>query len=170
MNGRRGSQTISSLFKLDLTRKTSEPVKSPGGAQQTHRTVLCVGVTLVMLAVTLVGTMLSVGSRYQEMVFAKKWEDSFAKNGTAVAGAADGADVGESFTPLLGGEQFVIIPTDSLDGGGGGGGDVGGEVDGLNVDAEQRRLRGQKNETTENGGAPSFAVSRLPFYVDYLEP
>ena len=36
--------------------------------------MLCVGVTLVMLAVTLVGTMLSVGSRYQEMVFAKQWD------------------------------------------------------------------------------------------------
>ena len=64
--------------QLDLTRKTTEPAKSPGGGvRETHRTVLCVGVTLVMLAVTLVGTMLSVGSRYQEMVFAKKWEGGF---------------------------------------------------------------------------------------------
>ena len=62
--------------------------------------MLCVGVTLVMLAVTLVGTMLSVGSRYQEMVFAKKWEGGFPPkgNGSAV----------EPFAPL--GEPFVIIP------------------------------------------------------------
>ena len=71
-----------SLFKLDLTRKTTEPAgKSPGGVRETHRTVLCVGVTLVCLAVTLVGTMLSVGSRYQEMVFAKKWEGGFPPKG-----------------------------------------------------------------------------------------
>ena len=69
--------SLSLSFKLDLTRKTTEQPagKSPGGGvRETHRTVLCVGVTLVMLAVTLVGTMLSVGSRYQEMVFAKQWD------------------------------------------------------------------------------------------------
>ena len=116
--------------------------------------MLCVGVTLVMLAVTLVGTMLSVGSRYQEMVFAKKWEGGFPPkgNGSAV----------EPFAPL--GEPFVIIPD--------AGSVVGGEeseegkegvgsVEGAGDDP--------KNETDEYGG-PSLTLHQLPFYVDYLDP
>ncbi len=71
--------------------------------------MLCVGVTLLMLAVTLVGTMLSVGSRYQEMVFAKKWEGSFTKNKSASMVTTTGSSGGGGRYSLVD-ETFVIVP------------------------------------------------------------
>ena len=135
-----------SFLKLDLTRKSAEPAKSPAGVRETHRTVLCVGVTLIMLAITLVGTMLSVGSRYQEMVFARKWEGGFPPK-----------NVSSMELPL--GEPFVIVPeAESSDSG-----QVSEEVGATAADGDP------KNETEEYGG-PSLALHQLPFYVDYLDP
>ena len=120
--------------------------------------MLCVGVTLVMLAVTLVGTMLSVGSRYQEMVFAKKWEGGFPPKGN---GSGGGSAV-EPFAPL--GEPFVIIP-DTASSGGGEESEEGKE----GVGSVESAGDDPKNETDEYRG-PSLALHQLPFYVDYLDP
>ena len=57
-------------LQLDLTQRKN--VKS--STRKTKWTILCVGLTLLMMSVTIVGTMLSLGSRYQEMVIAKQWE------------------------------------------------------------------------------------------------
>jgi hypothetical protein len=58
-------------LQLDLTQRKN--VKS--STRKTKWTILCVGLTLLMMSVTIVGTMLSLGSRYQEMVIAKQWEN-----------------------------------------------------------------------------------------------
>jgi hypothetical protein len=57
-------------LQLDLTQRKN--VKS--STRKTKWTILCVGLTLLMMSVTIVGTMLSLGSRYQEMVIRNQWE------------------------------------------------------------------------------------------------
>ena len=58
-------------LQLDLTQRKN--VKS--STRKTKWTILCVGLTLLMMSVTIVGTMLSLGSQYQEMVIARQWEN-----------------------------------------------------------------------------------------------
>jgi hypothetical protein len=65
-------------LQLDLTRKTNSTAKTTS-ARKTQWTVLCVSLTLLTLAVTLVGTMLSVGSKYQDK-HAPRHNDSMLKN------------------------------------------------------------------------------------------
>jgi hypothetical protein len=50
-------------LRIDLTKK--KPDKAASGGRRTQWTVLCVAVTMMTMCVTLVGTMLSVGSEYQ---------------------------------------------------------------------------------------------------------
>ena len=57
-------------LQLDLTQRKN--VKA--STRKTKWTILCVGLTLLMMSVTIVGTMLSLGSQYQEMVIARQWE------------------------------------------------------------------------------------------------
>lgn len=112
--------------------------------------MLCVGVTLLMLAVTLVGTMLSVGSRYQEMVFAKKWEDTLSMNKTAVGGGRYTLE-----------EPYVIVPNTLDD-------DVTlAADDGRNVtDTEEERGPAAVGTTGPEAAALSM---HLPFYVELQE-
>ena len=95
-------------LQLDLTKKNKslnpeegdDGEDSKSAARKTQWTVLCVSLTLLTLSVTLVGTMLSLGSQYQDRMFAAKRWDSFRKNGTSV-----GIGVGGGLR-----EPFVIFP------------------------------------------------------------
>ena len=74
-------------LQLDLTQRKN--VKS--STRKTKWTILCVGLTLLMMSVTMVGTMLSLGSQYQEMVIARQWETlthnkTHATSGTTTSG------------------------------------------------------------------------------------
>ena len=74
-------------LQLDLTQRKN--VKS--STRKTKWTILCVGLTLLMMSVTIVGTMLSLGSQYQEMVIAKQWEtltQNKTHGGTSTTSAA----------------------------------------------------------------------------------
>jgi len=51
-------------LQLDLTQR--KPAKS--STRKTKWTVLCVGLTLLMMSITVIGTMLSVGSQYQQVI------------------------------------------------------------------------------------------------------
>ncbi|QQP52114.1 Uncharacterized protein FKW44_004141, partial [Caligus rogercresseyi] len=48
--------------------------KKSSSGKKTQWTVLCVSLTLLTMCVTLVGTMLSVGSQYPEMLIARRWD------------------------------------------------------------------------------------------------
>ncbi|XP_040570960.1 uncharacterized protein [Lepeophtheirus salmonis] len=66
-------------LQLDLTKKqrslTTRPTKKKkSSGKKTQWTVLCVSLTLLTMCVTLVGTMLSVGSQYPEMLIARRWD------------------------------------------------------------------------------------------------
>ena len=65
-------------LQLDLTRKNN----AAKSGRKAKWTVLCVSLLLLTMCVTLVGTMLSVGSQYQEMVIARHNLDHFYKNKT----------------------------------------------------------------------------------------
>lgn len=56
-------------LQLDLRSKSNA---DKSAARKTQWTVLCVSLTLLTLAVTLVGTMLSIGSQYQEMLVPRR--------------------------------------------------------------------------------------------------
>ena len=83
-------------LQLDLTRKKNT---AKNNAKKTQWTVLCVSLTLLTLSVTLVGTMLSVGSQYQDLVI-KKPQYTFPFKNQSLAG--DGITE----------EPFVIVPDD----------------------------------------------------------
>ncbi len=65
-------------LQLDLTKRNSSATKN--NAKKTKWTILCVGLTLLTMCVTLVGTMLSIGSQYQNLMVARKWENEFANH------------------------------------------------------------------------------------------
>ena len=66
-------------LQLDLTKKNY----SAKSTRKTKWTILCVGLTLLTMCVTLVGTMLSIGSQYeQNLHVARKWDHEL-RNKTA---------------------------------------------------------------------------------------
>lgn len=69
-------------LQLDLTKKNQI---SKDGTKKTKWTILCVGLTLLTMCVTLVGTMLSIGSQYQEMVMARKWENEMGGTNNTIS-------------------------------------------------------------------------------------
>ncbi|XP_059080441.1 uncharacterized protein LOC131878474 [Tigriopus californicus] len=85
-------------LQLDLTRKKN----AKSQRKSLSRTVLCVSITMLTLSVTLVGTMLSVGSQYQDNVMAKQWA-SLSRN--------QSRGVFDAFTTE---EPFVIVPNDMV--------------------------------------------------------
>ena len=64
-------------LQLDLTKKNY----SAKSTRKTKWTILCVGLTLLTMCVTLVGTMLSIGSQYShenlQKIGARKWDHEF---------------------------------------------------------------------------------------------
>ena len=88
-------------LQLDLTKKKNNDKNE---ARKTQWTVLCVSLTLLTLAVTLVGTMLSVGSQYQEMVIAKQWETITKRNQSSRSSNNKAFDNDNEEEP------FVIVP------------------------------------------------------------
>ena len=62
-------------LQLDLTKKNY----SAKSTRKTKWTILCVGLTLLTMCVTLVGTMLSIGSQYshENLHVARKWDHEF---------------------------------------------------------------------------------------------
>lgn len=90
-------------LQLDLTRK-----KNAKSARKTQWTVLCVSLTLLTLAVTLVGTMLSVGSQYQERVISRQWHE-ITKNHTRGVKKKTAVTLVEEEELE---EPFVIVPND----------------------------------------------------------
>ena len=58
-------------LQLDLTKKNA----AKNSTRKTKWTILCVGLTLLTMCVTLVGTMLSIGSQYEGTKVARRWED-----------------------------------------------------------------------------------------------
>ncbi len=109
--------------------------------RKTQWTVLCVSLTLLTLAVTLVGGMLSVGSHYQEMVIARRWEELNRNKSDVDLIVGGGAGGGGGLM-----EPFVIVPIgdgedeDEMVSGGGRNStalsDFGGQADGGAVDEE----------------------------------
>jgi len=94
-------------LQLDLTKRKNEAREAAKEeARKTQWTVLCVSLTLLTLAVTLVGGMLSVGSHYQEMVIARQWE-ALNRNQSRVR-------LPTSSSSAILDEPFVIVP-DGLD-------------------------------------------------------
>ena len=65
-------------LQLDLT-KNNQSAKS---SKKTKWTILCVGLTLLTMCVTLVGTMLSIGSQYEQKLVARKWDHPETRNKT----------------------------------------------------------------------------------------
>ena len=63
-------------LQLDLTKKNN--TKNAKSTRKTKWTILCVGLTLLTMCVTLVGTMLSIGPQYQDMMVARKWENEMS--------------------------------------------------------------------------------------------
>ena len=55
-------------------------MKTAKTTRKTKWTILCVGLTLLTMCVTLVGTMLSIGSQYQEMMVHRKWEQEMGSS------------------------------------------------------------------------------------------
>ena len=116
------------------------------GTRKTQWTVLCVSITLLTLAVTLVGGMLSVGSHYQEMVIARRWEElNSLRNNKSSFGRASGGD-SELSGGGLGLEPFVIVPLDDDD-----------SADGDAVDEED--LGGKNNSTSPSAVSDSESGS-----------
>jgi hypothetical protein len=74
-------------LQLDLTQRKN--VKS--STRKTKWTILCVGLTLLMMSVTIVGTMLSLGSQYQEMVIARQWETLTSNKSYVTSSTSAGA-------------------------------------------------------------------------------
>ena len=67
-------------LQLDLTKKNY----SAKSTRKTKWTILCVGLTLLTMCVTLVGTMLSIGSQYeQNLHVARKWDHDSLRNKSA---------------------------------------------------------------------------------------
>ena len=88
-------------LQLDLTKKnnTSKNAKS---TRKTKWTILCVGLTLLTMCVTLVGTMLSIGPQYQDMMVARKWENEMSGATSRRNFSTEGATVQTtSVSPLL---------------------------------------------------------------------
>ncbi len=93
-------------LQLDLTRKKN----SAKSTRKTKWTVLCVSLTLLTMCVTLVGTMLSLGSQYQGTMVAREWDDLMLVNRTASHhGSAT------TFSPLM---NILKIPQEKEGGGG----------------------------------------------------
>ena len=68
-------------LQLDLTKKSNQKtMKTAKTTRKTKWTILCVGLTLLTMCVTLVGTMLSIGSQYQEMMVHRKWEQEMGSS------------------------------------------------------------------------------------------
>ena len=63
-------------LQLDLTKKNA----AKNSTRKTRKTILCVGLTLLTMCVTLVGTMLSIGSQYEGTKVARRWEDQVFTN------------------------------------------------------------------------------------------
>lgn len=63
-------------LQLDLTKRNP----SAKSTRKTKWTILCVGLTLLTMCVTLVGTMLSIGSQYQNLIVARKWDNTEFSN------------------------------------------------------------------------------------------
>ena len=76
-------------LQLDLTKKNNNNTKSAKSTRKTKWTILCVGLTLLTMCVTLVGTMLSIGSQYQHQLVHRKWEQEMgdSTSGTAANGS-----------------------------------------------------------------------------------
>ena len=75
-------------LQLDLTKKNNNN-KSAKSTRKTKWTILCVGLTLLTMCVTLVGTMLSIGSQYQHQLVHRKWEQEMGGS-TSASDAASG--------------------------------------------------------------------------------
>lgn len=99
-------------LQLDLTRK-----KNAKSTRKTKWTVLCVSLTLLTMCVTLVGTMLSIGSQYQDMVMARRQWDADLTNRTTKSVTT----LSPFATKLFGKsdvdntELFVIMPEEDID-------------------------------------------------------
>ena len=71
-------------LQLDLTKNNQKSHKNAKSTRKTKWTILCVGLTLLTMCVTLVGTMLSIGSQYEGMRVHRKWENEIGPGLTSV--------------------------------------------------------------------------------------
>lgn len=86
-------------LQLDLTKRNAKSTR------KTKWTILCVGLTLLTMCVTLVGTMLSIGSQYQNLMVARKWELEFTNMTTTTSSSI--------LTTLFNQDQTTTIKTSS---------------------------------------------------------
>ena len=88
-------------LQLDLTK--NNPNKNAKSTRKTKWTILCVGLTLLTMCVTLVGAMLSMGSHYEGMVVHRKWENEIGQPGLVQLSNQNTTEKEEttSLSPLL---------------------------------------------------------------------
>ena len=89
-------------LQLDLTK--NNPNKNAKSTRKTKWTILCVGLTLLTMCVTLVGAMLSMGSHYEGMVVHRKWENEIGQPGLVISNQSSSTEKDQettSMSPLL---------------------------------------------------------------------